>query len=134
MTNVNFIESANGVMKSVAGNLRSANKEYTGICSVLKDIQRTQFLRAGYKEVFAAVGVDVEKEKLTPATFFSRVHADLYGTDKKGEKYVGIWGWKVVKRDGEGKAIEREAVLRKVTSWTPRKVFMVLAQSIEAAK
>lgn len=129
MKTINVIENANGVIKSVAGNLRSANKEYTGICSVLKDIQRTQFLRAGYKEVFAAVGVDVEKEKLTPATFFSRVHADMYGTDKKGEKYVGIWGTKKDKETGL-----TEPVLRKVTSWTPRKVFMVLAQSIEAAK
>lgn len=128
MKNSVIIENANAVLKSVAGELRNGNKEYTGICSVLKDIQRTQYLKAGYRAVFAAVGVDVDAEKLTPATFFSRVHSSLYGIDKKGEKYVGIWG---NKKNEDGTTTQ---VLRKVTAWTPRKVFMVLAQSIEAAK
>lgn len=122
------IESANVVMKSVAANLREANKEYTSISSVLKDIQRSQYLRAGYREVFAAVGIDTDAVKLTPADFFARVHKDLHGTDKKGNDFVGIWG---NKKNDDGTTTP---VLRKVTSWTPRKVFMVLAQSIEAAK
>ena len=128
MKTVNFIESANNVIKSVAANLREANKEYTSISSVLKDIQRSQYLRAGYREVFAAVGIDTDAVKLTPADFFARVHKDLHGTDKKGNDFVGIWG---NKKNEDGTTTP---VLRKVTSWTPRKVFMVLAQSIEAAK
>lgn len=135
MKTMNIIENANNTLKNVAKELRNANKEYTGICSVLKDIQRNEFLKAGYREVFAAVGVDVDavdesgkRVKLTPATFFSRVHESMYGTDKKGEKYVGIWG---NKKNEDGTTTP---VLRKVTAWTPRKVFVVLAQSIEAAK
>lgn len=128
MKTLAVIESANSVIKSVAANLREANKEYTSISSVLKDIQRSQYLRAGYREVFAAVGIDTDAVKLTPADFFARVHKDLHGTDKKGNDFVGIWG---NKKNDDGTTTP---VLRKVTSWTPRKVFMVLAQSIEAAK
>lgn len=123
-----IIENANGVIKSVASALRTADREYKSISSVLKDIQRTQYLKAGYRDVFAAVGIDVDACKLVPADFFARLHATQWGTDKKGEKYVGVWGMK--KQDDGTKA----PVLRKVTAWTPRKVFMVLAQSIEAAK
>lgn len=122
------IEGANNVINGVAANLREANKEYTSISSVLKDIQRSQLLKAGYREVFAAVGIDTDAVKLTPAEFFERVHKDLHGTDKKGKDFVGIWG---NKKNDDGTTTP---VLRKVTSWTPRKVFMVLAQSIEAAK
>lgn len=129
MKTLNVIENANNVIKSVASNLRSGNKEYTSISSVLKDILRNQYLKAGYREVFAALGVDVDKEKLEPKTFFARVHSSLHGTDKKGNDFVGVWGTKTDKKTGL-----TEPVLRKITSWTPRKVFMVLAQSIEAAK
>lgn len=127
MKTVKVIESANVVIKSVAAQLRNANKEYTSISSVLKDIQRTEYMKAGYRDVFAAVGVDVNT-KLTPSDFFARLHETQWGVDKKGKKYVGVWGMKKQEDDTQ------TPVLRKVTSWTPRKVFMVLAQSIEAAK
>jgi hypothetical protein len=127
-----FINNASELLKGVAGSMRSADKEYRSISSVLKDIQRSQLLKAGYREVFAAVGVDVDAEKLTPAAFFEKVHKNLHGTDKKGNDYVGIWGMKKQK-DASDKEVQIP-VLRKVTSWTPRKVFQVLAQSIEAAK
>lgn len=129
MKTISVINKANEVMKSVAGSLRSANKEYTSISSVLKDIQRSAYLKAGYADVFKAVGIDTDERKLTPKDFFDRVHKSLHGTDKKGQDYVGIWGTKTNKETGLA-----EPVLRKVTAWTPRKVFMVLAQSIEAAK
>lgn len=128
MKTINVINSANEVMKSVAGSLRSANKEYTSISSVLKDIQRSAYLKAGYSDVFKAVGIDTDECKLTPADFFAKVHKSMHGTDKKGQDYVGIWG---NKKNEDGTTTP---VLRKVTAWTPRKVFMVLAQSIEAAK
>ena len=125
----NIIENSNNVIKSVAASLRDANREYTSISSVLKDIQRSQYLKAGYAEVFAAVGINTEAGRLTPADFFAKVHKDLHGTDKKGNDFVGIWGTKKDKETGL-----TAPILRKVTSWTPRKVFLVLAQSIEAAK
>ena len=126
----NVIANANVTIKSVNKNLAAANREYTSISSVLKDMQRSQYLKAGFAEVFAAVGIDVMSgAKLTPAEFFASIHASLHGTDKKGNDFVGIWG--VQKNKETGEAVP---VLRKVTSWTPRKVFMVLAQSIEAAK
>lgn len=128
MKTQNIIDNANNIIKGVAASLRSADKEYRTISSVLKDIQRSALLKAGYKDVFAAVGINVDEQKLTPSDFFARLHASQWDTDKKGEKFVGVWGYKKAE-DGT-----KQPVLRKVTSWTPRKVFVVLAQSIEAAK
>lgn len=132
MTNFNFIEVANAVLKNVGADLRGGNKEYTSISRVLKDIQRKDMLKAGYGSVFEAVGM--EAGKITPKDFFAAVPAGMHGTDKKGNDFVGIWGWKVTKRDKDGKAVEKEAVLRKVTSWSPNKLFKVLAQSQELNK
>lgn len=132
MTNFNFIEVANAVLKNVGADLRGGNNEYTSISRVLKDIQRKDMLKAGYGKVFEAVGM--EAGKITPKEFFAAVPAGMHGTDKKGNDFVGIWGWKVTKRDKDGKAVEKEAVLRKVTSWSPNKLFKVLAQSQELNK
>ena len=132
MKNFDFIENANVVLKNVGADLRGGNKEYTSISRVLKDIQRKDMLKAGYGKVFEAVGL--EAGSITPADFFAAVPKDMHGTDKKGEDFVGVWGWKVTKRDKDGKAIEKEAVLRKVTAWTPNKLFKVLAQSQELSK
>ena len=132
MKNFDFIESANVVIKSVASELRNGNKEYTSISRVLKDIQRKDMLKSGYGKVFEAVGL--EAGGITPAEFFAAVPEGMHGTDKKGNDFVGIWGWKVVERDKEGKAVKKEAVLRKVTAWTPNKLFKVLAQSQELSK
>lgn len=132
MTNFNFIEVANAVLKNVGADLRGGNKEYTSISRVLKDIQRRDMLKAGYGKVFEAVGM--EAGKITPKEFFAAVPEGMHGTDKKGNDFVGIWGWKVTKRDKDGKAVEKEAVLRKVTSWSPNKLFKVLAQAQELNK
>ena len=132
MKNFDFIESANVVLKNVGADLRGANKEYTSISRVLKDIQRKDMLKAGYGKVFEAVGL--KADHITPADFFAAVPKDMHGNDKKGNDYVGIWGWKVLERDKKGKATKKEAVLRKVTSWTPNKLFNVLAQSQELNK
>lgn len=131
-TNFEFINVANNVLKSVATELRSGNKEYTSISRILKDIQRKDMLKAGYGKVFEAVGL--EAGSITPADFFAAVPKTMHGTDKKGNDFVGIWGWKVVEKDAEGKATKREAVLRKITSWTPNKLFKVLAQAQELNK
>jgi hypothetical protein len=132
MKNFNFIESANEIIKGVSKDLRSGNKEYTSISRVLKDIQRKDMLKSGYAAVFEAVGL--EGGKVTPADFFAAVPECMHGTDKKGADFVGLWGWKVVERDANGKAVDKEAVLRKVTSWTPNKLFKVLAQAQELNK
>lgn len=132
MTNFSFIEVANAVLKNVGADLRGGNKEYTSISRVLKDIQRKDMLKAGYGKVFEAVGM--EAGKITPKEFFAAVPEGMHGTDKKGNDFVGIWGWKVTKRDKDGKAVEKEAVLRKVTSWSPNKLFKVLAQAQELNK
>ena len=123
MTNYNFIESANVVIKSVAAELRTANKEYTSISRLLKDIQRKDMLKAGYGDVFAAVGI--EAGTLTPAQFFASLPEGLHRTDKKGQTFVGVWGYKT-EEDGT-----KTPVLRKVTAWTPNKLFKVLAQAKE---
>ena len=132
MKNFEFIAEAKNVLKGVAANLRSGNKEYTSISRVLKDIQLKDMLKAGYAEVFAVLGL--EAGKVTPADFFAAIPEGMHGKDKKGEDFVGLWGWKVLERDAEGKATKQEAVLRKVTAWTPNKLFAVLAQAQELNK
>ena len=132
MTNFDFIAASEKVLKGVSESLRGGNKEYTSISRVLKDIQRKDMLKAGYGKVFEAVGL--EAGDITPADFFAAVPEGMHGTDKKGNDFVGIWGWKVVERDKEGKATKKEAVLRKVTAWTPNKLFKVLAQAQELNK
>lgn len=132
MTNFDFIAASEKVLKGVSESLRGGNKEYTSISRVLKDIQRKDMLKAGYGKVFEAVGL--EAGGITPADFFAAVPEGMHGTDKKGNDFVGIWGWKVTERDKEGKATKKEAVLRKVTAWTPNKLFKVLAQSQELNK
>ena len=129
MKNYNFIELANAVLKNVGAELRGGNKEYTSISRVLKDVQRRDMLKAGYGKVFEAVGM--EAGSITPAKFFAAIPASMHGTDKKGVDFVGIWGWKVIERDKDGKVTKKEAVLRKVTSWSPNKLFKVLAQAQE---
>ena len=130
--NYEFINVANNVLKSVATEVRSGNKEYTNISRILKDIQRKDMLKSGYGKVFEAVGL--EAGSITPADFFAAVPKTMHGQDKKGADYVGIWGWKTLERDAEGKATKREAVLRQITSWTPNKLFKVLAQAQELNK
>jgi len=132
MTNFDFIGKSEQVLKGVSESLRGGNKEYTSISRVLKDIQRKDMLKAGYGKVFEAVGLVAGG--ITPADFFAAVPAGMHGTDKKGNDFVGVWGWKITKKDDKGKVVEREAVLRKVTAWTPNKLFKVLAQSQELNK
>ena len=129
MTNFDFIGVAEGTIKNVRVELREGNKEYTSISRVLKDIQRKDMLKAGYGKVFEAVGM--EAGKVTPKEFFAAIPKGMHGTDKKGEDFVGVWGWKTIEKDKDGKVTKREAVLRKVTSWTPNKLFKVLAQAQE---
>ena len=131
-TNFDFIGRSENVLKGVMDSLRGGNKEYTSISRVLKDIQRKDMLKAGYGKVFEAVGI--EAGKLTPKDFFDALPEGMWGVDKKGNKFVGLWGWKVVARDKEGKPTKKEAVLRKVTAWSPNKLFKVLAQSQELNK
>ena len=42
--------------------------------------------------------------------------------------------WRVMVWDKDGKPTKKEAVLRKVTSWSPNKFFKVVAQSQELSK
>lgn len=132
MTKFNFIESANVVLKSVGTEVRGANREYTSISRVLKDMQRKDLLKAGYGKAFEAVGM--EGGNITPKEFREALPAELVGTDKKGKEYIGLWGWKTIEKDAQGKVTKREAVLRKLTSWTPNKVLKVLAQAQELKK
>jgi hypothetical protein len=106
----------------------------------LKDIQRKQFMDAGYREVFAAVGMPTDG-RVTPAMFFAVCNSDQWGQtiNKKGEKvgepWVGIWGTQQKKEKDGTKVVDAngnpvmEEVLRKVTSWTSTKLFTVLSQA-----
>lgn len=126
--NVNFIENANVVIKSVAAELRNANKEYTSLSAVLREMKRKDMLKAGYQTVLAAVGV-ADANTLTPAFLREQCQEEqlVDYTNKKTkqvEKVMAIQGYKLA---DDGKT--RIVVWRRVTSWTPRKVVLILAQS-----
>lgn len=135
-----IISKSNESLKNVRTDLRDGNREYTSISRVLKDIQRKDMLKSGYGAVFAALNLKAEgKSKVEPADFFGALAPEMWGTDKKGEKYVGIFGL-ATKKDEKGNVVKdekgepvKEAKLRKVTAWSPNKLFKVWAQS-EAAK
>ena len=128
--NVNkcFIDAANDMLANVSKDLRKANKEHFSISHVLKDMQRNDELKNGYGNVFKALNWDINK-KLDAKTFFSLLDDSQYYMDKKGNKCYGIWGYKYEK-DNNGNVISTTKVLRKVTSWSPNKVFKMMAQSI----
>ena len=150
MKNFDFIQSANESIKVVANNLREANREYTSISQVLKDIQRKPLMKLGYAKVFASLGLRTDG-KVKPANFFNALQPEQWktvttgkGENKKEEKKVGLWGWSQ-KKDSEGKKVFEEdgvtpvmePVLRTISAWTPNKVFKVIAQANalkEAAK
>lgn len=139
------INAASELLKKVNTDLRSANKEYTSISRVLKDIQRADMLKAGYMAVFTGLGFDPKIEKVDPATFFASLEPEQWGQtynkagDKVGEPWVGVWGVAKVK-DAEGnyvkevvngvEVIKTEPKLRKVTAWSPTKFFKVYSQAL----
>ena len=146
MKTVMIIASANEVLKTVSKNLREGNREYTSLSRVLKDIQRSELLKAGYGVVFDTLKID---RKITPKAFLEALEPEMWGQtynkagEKVGEKWVGLWGLAKVK-DAQGnivydetptgeKVARTEPVLRKVTAWTPNKLFKVYSQS-QAAK
>lgn len=114
------IQATNKALKKVAG-LRDANREYTSISAVLRFMQTEEMLEAGFREAFATFGIT---GTLTVPAFFKAVPAE----NRTAQGEVGIWGTKT-KKDSEGNVIAEEAVLRTVKSWTPNKVFKVLAQA-----
>ena len=123
-------------LKDARKNLREANMEYTSLSQVLKDITRKAIWNSGYAEAFALIHVSIET--LTPAKFRSAINeAMLYTNEKTGKTVIGMWGTKVVKnKDGEvvknaDGTPKKEAVLRPVASWTPTKIWTVLAQSLQ---
>lgn len=124
--NAIIIEKTTEFVKTFATDLRNANKEYTSISRVLKDIQTPEMLDAGYRKVFDALGL--EGGMVIPAGFFNSIPASMHGKDKKGNDFVGIWGYRIIK-DAEGKEVGKEPVLRKVTAWSPTRIFKVLAQA-----
>lgn len=139
-----IIATANESIKVVANDLRDGNKEYTSISRVLKDIQRKEMLRCGYGKVFAALGLDADNNKVTPQDFFNALEPEQWGktvtkSGKVSEPWVGIWGMATVK-DENGKKVmvtvngvevpKTEPKLRKVTAWSPNKIFKVYAQAL----
>lgn len=144
MTNYNFIEASEKSLKNVAKEVRGGNVVYTSLSQVLKDIQRSDLMKAGYKAAFAGLGVAIdENKKFAAADFFCLMQEAQYkavtvgkGKEKKEVKKLGLWGWSQMKdADGnklfeeDGVTPKMEAVLRVVTAWTPNKVFKAIAQA-----
>lgn len=143
METVKIIATANESIKTVAASLRDGNREYTSISRVLKDIQRKELMKAGYAKVFAAVGMPTDGS-VTPAQFFAVLTNEQKGRsynkagEPVGDPWYGIWGMATVK-DAEGNKVmvtvngvsvpKTEPKLRKVTAWSPTKLFKMLAQA-----
>lgn len=140
MKKYDFIESANQVVKNVSKSLRDGNREYTSLSRVLKDIQRSDLLKAGYQEAFAGLGYTVDaKAQISPKQFMEAMCDEQFGVTvtKEGEQeWLGIWGWAHKKDEGGNKLYEADGLtpvmepkLRKVSAWTPTKIFKCLAQA-----
>lgn len=142
MTTFSIIATATESLKAVRNDLRDGNKEYTSISRVLKDIQRKEMMKCGYGQVFASLHLSPAegKERVEPADFFAALAPEMWGrtTNKAGvvsDPWVGVWGT-AAKKDAEGNKIldaqgnpVTEAKLRKITAWSPTKLFKVWAQS-----
>lgn len=142
-----IINAANVTLKSVAQNLRDGNREFNSLSSVLKEMQKKCFMKY-YAPCFEAVGMEASGQ-LTPAMIFAVLSPEQQGVtrNKKGEQvgdaWYGIWGVQQ-KKDAQGRKMFEadgktpivENVLRKVSSWSPNKLFKILAQAqaIKAAK
>lgn len=134
MTNYVITKSAE-ILSVVRSDMKEANREYTSISRVLKDIQRSDLMRKGFAACFEAVGIE-KGHKVEPAEFFAAVPVENWVEARKGrEAMVGIWGL-TTKKDEQGNVVKdaegnevKVPVLRAVSSWTPRKVFLVLAQA-----
>lgn len=142
MKNFDFIQCANVSMKNCSESLNNANKAYTSISQVLKDIQRKTMMEAGYASVFTSLGLAADGT-FTPAQFFAVMSKEQFNKVKVGkgktrheEERLGIWGWTQAKdKDGnklfeaDGVTPKMEAVLRTVSAWTPTRLFKCIAQA-----
>lgn len=142
MANFSFIVASEKSVKNFAKSLRGGNKEYTSISRVIKDVQSVALMDAGYRDVFAALGLPTNG-KFTPMDFFGCMQPSQFktvtvgkGENRKDEQRLGIWGWAQKKDENgqkvfeaDGKTPVMEAVLRTVTAWTPNKLFKCIAQA-----
>lgn len=126
-----MFENGKKVIESLSVNLRAGDKEYKSLSQVLKDIQRRNLMTAGYKACFEAVGLPTDGS-VTPSQIFNAAFdAGLYvevskgkGSDKKTEKVAAV----IVERTNKDTG-EKENKLQKVSSWTARKLFTMIAQT-----
>lgn len=125
--NESVFVQASAMLGNIEG-LKAGNKETKSVSSCLKLCTSSQCLKAGYSEVFAAVGVD-EPQKLTPKVLFTMVPVQFKRTNKKGVTEVYVWALKKDKErvDENGVPVKIE-YLKRVVSWTPKVLFTLLAQ------
>jgi len=135
MTNNVFfaIESGKNVMKATSKVRSHANKEFYSLSAVIKQIRTKTMWEAGYKEAFAAIGINSASD-LTPV-MLKKAAPELVGKTQKGESFIGIWGL-TAQKDEKGNTIMDEngntimaPILRRVSSWSPNKLLQILAQS-----
>ena len=137
----NVISTANVQVKNFQKSLRDANKEFTSLSRVLRVVQCADLMKAGYSDCFAAVGFPTDR-KVTAAMVFAAlaqeqwVETVIKSGERKGEteRTAGLWGYKQVVVDGVKQVDEKgapvvEPCLRKITAWTPTKLFKLLAQA-----
>lgn len=127
--NESVLVKAAAMLGNIEG-LKAGNRETKSVSSCLKLCTSSQCLKAGYAEVFAAVGVD-EPKKLTPKVLFAMVPEQYKRTNKNGVTDIFVWALKKDKEESEKAGIPvKIEYLKRVVSWTPKVLFTLLAQIV----
>ena len=98
----------------------------------LRTLKSEKYWTPNVAKAFADVGI-MSREELTPARFVSLMTKNNMKDKKTGKKVVGIWGERFIKDyDGFKKlysdgTFKKEKVLRRVNSWTMKKLLQALA-------
>lgn len=130
---LNVINDSKHILKCTSRVRSSANKHYTSLSHVLKQIKTESLWNAGFSKAFAVMGVTSPMD-LTPA-LFRDLAPEMFKADKDGKLMLALWGMSTQKDDDgnptfdeKGKVI-KIPVQRIVKAWTPNKVLQLLAQS-----
>lgn len=130
---LNVIKNSKYILKCTSRARSSANRHYSSLSNVLKQIKKDPLWNAGFSDAFAVMGIK-EPMTLTPA-LLRTLAPEMFKADKDGKLMLALWGMSTQKDDdGNPTFDEKDKVIkipvqRIVKAWTPNKVLQLLAQS-----